>query len=485
MIKSVKFINFRNLDQKRYNLSDKNINVIVGKNNSGKTNILDGIRLAFSSFDGNYVKVSKSDFRNSNDDNPIEIIIELEYDSIPSFNIPMKDGPKRCGFKCEISRTPSGRYAKKVLNLNGTSINRDILENDLKIPNVYIIPLLRVEDVYSPGLVTGMSNFVESEDGYQKIKKDVREKIHKQIENKAEKFRDLCKKFGQKLDIEPSDPRMLDEKLYVVDGEMEHNFKIGSGYKSVANILLHTVNDSKNIILIDEVENHLHPALIRTLIKELSSIENVSILGTTHSPVVINELGVNNIIDVNEGSLGELLEDDQDTVKKLNIFLHPGRNELILADNIVLVEGYSEEIILNKYISDKKLNWTIVNVSGVMFEPYIKLAHLLNKNVIAVSDNDRSSSNSGDDPSPRFNNLKSLCHDKKIKLIEVDNTLETDLYNNNFLKGDVLRQHKKHNNIKVAKSGSKTEIAMSIVQKGIDISNWHVIEELNNELKGN
>ena len=40
-----------------------------------------------------------------------------------------------------------------------------------------------------------------------------------------------------------------------------------------------------------------------------------------------------------------------DCIKKLNTFLHPGRNELMLADNIILVEGYTEEVLLKYYLS--------------------------------------------------------------------------------------------------------------------------------------
>ena len=42
MIKSVTFKNFRNLDGK-YEFNNT-LNVIIGKNNSGKTNLLDGIK---------------------------------------------------------------------------------------------------------------------------------------------------------------------------------------------------------------------------------------------------------------------------------------------------------------------------------------------------------------------------------------------------------------------------------------------------------
>ena len=57
MIKSVKFKNFRNLNTV-YDF-DKTLNIIVGKNGSGKTNILDGIKLAFSTITGEYFKKEK------------------------------------------------------------------------------------------------------------------------------------------------------------------------------------------------------------------------------------------------------------------------------------------------------------------------------------------------------------------------------------------------------------------------------------------
>ena len=42
MIKSIEFSNYRNLNQKF--LFDEKLNIIFGNNNSGKTNLLDGIR---------------------------------------------------------------------------------------------------------------------------------------------------------------------------------------------------------------------------------------------------------------------------------------------------------------------------------------------------------------------------------------------------------------------------------------------------------
>ena len=186
-------------------------------------------------------------------------------------------------------------------------------------------------------------------------------------------------------------------------------------------------------------------------------------------------------MDISSISLDILPSEIKD---KLNIFLHPGRGELILADNVILVEGYTEELILKNYLSKNNYNWTVINVAGVMFEPYIMLCSILKKRVIVVSDNDRST-NDGLNPSNRFINLRNLCSEKNIKLLEMDNTLETDLYNNGFLESynSLLESHKKYREIKVAKPNKKTEIATKLIENDIDLSTWHIIKEVVNEFR--
>ena len=169
MIKSVEFKNFRNLDRK-YEFNNT-LTVIMGKNNSGKTNLLDGIKLAFSTITNDYFKINKSDFKDSDDSIPIIINLELEPDSIPSLNYVDENLIKKCGFSIKIRKTQSGRYAKEISCLDGSGIDFDILRDDPKIPNVYTIPLLRIEDIYTDDLSTGISNFIDSEEKYLELKK--------------------------------------------------------------------------------------------------------------------------------------------------------------------------------------------------------------------------------------------------------------------------------------------------------------------------
>ena len=214
MIKTVEFKNFRNLNG-IYNF-DNILNVIIGKNNSGKTNILEGIKLAFSTITNDYFRISVSDFKNSIDSNVIEIKIELKYDAIPSLDFIDSDNKKKCGFTVKIKKTQSGRYVKDITLLNGSPVALDILREDPKIPNLYLIPLIRMEDIYTAGLTTGILTFIESEEKYKELKNESKEAIKKELKTKTDKFKELCSKFNENLDIELTDPQFLNERVYIV-----------------------------------------------------------------------------------------------------------------------------------------------------------------------------------------------------------------------------------------------------------------------------
>ena len=483
MLKSIEFDNFRNLSGK-YELNTR-INVFTGRNSSGKTNLLDGVRLAFSVISGEYFRISKIDFRACDDSRPIIIKVELVVSSIPSLNYKESDGSEWCGFIVIIKKNPTGRYSREFRLLNGAKINSEIVTEDPSIPIVQTIPFVRAEDIYTDGLATSLIDFIESEENYQRVKMESKEKLKKEISPKVKKFKGLCQKFNQNLDIEMSDPKLSNERLYIVDSNIEeHRSKIGSGYRSIANIMLNMIGDRQGIILIDEIENHLHPALARMLIRELRNHDNITVIATTHSPVVVNEAHIEELIDISGLRLDKL---EKETKDKLNLFLHPGRGELIFGDNIILVEGYTEELILRNFAFEHEKNWTVVNVAGVMFHPYIELGSFLNKKMVVMSDDDRVKSTDGIS-TDRFKKLQTQCALKDILLVDIENTLESDLYKNGFLEcaKDKLKLTEGKVKYYVAKDNNrKTGIAELLLVNKVDLTDWHAIQEIENEFKSN
>lgn len=482
VIKEIEFENFRNLEGKY--IVNQQLIVIVGENNSGKSNLLDGIRLAFSSISFDYFKIKKSDFKNSDDNKTIKIKVKMENDDIPSLLSYDEHRNQICGFTITISKSNTNKYFKRIFDYNENKIDYDILREDMNIPKLYMIPLIRTEDLYSEWLRAGISSFIESEDAYMKLKKESKTKMFNSMADKICKFKEFTKKFNQDLGIALTEPKIIDEKVYIVSGEEEHNYCIGSGYKSIANIILNTMEDRFNIILIDEIENHLHPSLLRTLLKEIKKFNaKAQIIATTHSPIVINELLNDELLFINKKKLTDI---DDVNLNKLERFMTPGRSELIFGENIVLIEGVTEELLLKNYIKKYNKNWTIINVAGIMFEPYIELGKLLDKKIVVISDNDIALSDSKSEASSRFLKLKEYCEDKNIKILNTFNTLESDLFKNGFLNGYVFLLTKiDKTNIYIAKNGKKTLIAEQLINDDVDLSNWHIIKELNNEFGSN
>ena len=112
-------------------------------------------------------------------------------------------------------------------------LDNEILKNDKKVPNVTIIPLSRIDSLFTIGMTASISNFLSSEEDYCKIKEASKEQLKKQLQTKINEFNGFCKKFGQNFDVAFADPKITDEKIYVVDADIneEHSYKLDLGIK--------------------------------------------------------------------------------------------------------------------------------------------------------------------------------------------------------------------------------------------------------------
>lgn len=159
-------------------------------------------------------------------------------------------------------------------------------------------------------------------------------------------------------------------------------------------LAMQTATES-NVFLIEEPENHLSHSNLNTLISNISSnsIEKQLII-TTHSSFVLNKLGVENVIlfGLNKGvTLNDLSEDTKDYFLKL-----PGHNtlRLILSKKTILVEGPSDELMVQKAFYLKygviplEQGVDVITVNSLAFKRFLEIAMLLNIKVAVVTDND-------------------------------------------------------------------------------------------------
>lgn len=171
---------------------------------------------------------------------------------------------------------------------------------------------------------------------------------------------------------------------------------IGKGEQSSLKILL-ALNrriDDAHIILVEEPENHLSFARMNVLIgKILRKCEDRQVLITTHSSYVLNKLGLEQLVLLTETGglrLSGLTADTQDYFQKLSGY---DTLRLILAKQTILVEGPSDELIVQRAYLDVhgampiQRGIDVISV-GLSFKRFLELARPLKRRAAVVTDND-------------------------------------------------------------------------------------------------
>ena len=184
-------------------------------------------------------------------------------------------------------------------------------------------------------------------------------------------------------------------------------------------------NVDVDILIIEEPENNLSYTNMSILISRLSENTNKQIFISTHSSFVANKMGLQNIHLVGDGSTKPFKELSTETY---NYFIKlPGFNTLrvLLANQIILVEGPADELIIQRAYRDNfgKLpiedGIDVMSVGGVAFKRYCELARLINKRIVVVTDNDGNPSGVKEKYND-FSDIVNLCveEDESLKTLE-------------------------------------------------------------------
>jgi putative ATP-dependent endonuclease of the OLD family len=151
------------------------------------------------------------------------------------------------------------------------------------------------------------------------------------------------------------------------------------------------------VLLIEEPENHLSHSNLNMLMDDIQKdCANRQVIVTTHSAFVLNKLGIDKLRLLSHSgkpsALTELTTDTKDYFLKL-----PGYDtlRLILSKRSILVEGPSDELIVQRAYKDKNGKFPledgvdVVSVRSLAFKRFLEIAVLLNLDVRVVMDNDK------------------------------------------------------------------------------------------------
>jgi putative ATP-dependent endonuclease of the OLD family len=171
---------------------------------------------------------------------------------------------------------------------------------------------------------------------------------------------------------------------------------VGKGEQNAVKIKLALENSSgANVFLIEEPENHLSYSRLHGLINAITKkAGSRQLIITTHSSFVLNKLGINNVILFRNGDsmrLDALSADTYEYFKKL-----PGHDtlRLLLSSRSILVEGPSDELVVQKAfiakhgVSPLEKGVDVISVKGLAFRRFLEIAKLLDIKTDVVTDND-------------------------------------------------------------------------------------------------
>lgn len=172
---------------------------------------------------------------------------------------------------------------------------------------------------------------------------------------------------------------------------------IGKGEQNRLKVLLALSRkvDDTHVLLVEEPENHLSFTSLNVLVdKVLAKCEGKQVFITTHSSFVLNKLGLASLILMSGQHhlrITDLSSGSEDYFKKL-----PGYDtlRLVLAPTVVLVEGPSDELVFQRAYRDRFGSLPIENgidvlsARGLSFRRFLDLAIPLKRRVVVLRDND-------------------------------------------------------------------------------------------------
>ena len=132
---------------------------------------------------------------------------------------------------------------------------------------------------------------------------------------------------------------------------------IGKGEQSIVKTnlaLAHNKTKEASVILLEEPENHLSHTKLNQLIKTIKDgNESKQVIVTTHSSFVANKLGLSDLILLNDKKTMKLDALSPDTKTFFEKIAGYDTLRLMLCKKAILVEGDSDELIVQKAYQDQ------------------------------------------------------------------------------------------------------------------------------------
>ena len=432
-LRELQIRNFRKIDALTVSCP-RGLTVLVGENNSGKTTIIDALRLMlFSSREFDSLRLTEDDFRTGTNYAPIEISCRftgLEDEDEVHFQECLVDiGDGR--FEMQVNACVEFSEATNRCNVKmwgGETEGGSLPSNHYdRIATTYLQPLRDPERGLRPGQHSQVARLIDcltEEDqraAFETIARDANEEIRdlKAVEDargdiNAQMAAIAGSELTQKTELIFTDPTFrriiaglqpeIDGLPFALNGLGYNNLIFTS---ATLGTLQRSLQFSFRSILVEEPEAHLHPQLQMLFLKHLADVASnqeggeVQVIASSHSPILASQAPIDSVVSVQEvgGKVSAVsvcsFGIDNKIKKKLQRYLDATRGELFFARRILMVEGTAEALLLPVLakISGgnlKESSVTVLNADGINFNAFIPLfgVERLGVPVVILTDGD-------------------------------------------------------------------------------------------------
>jgi putative ATP-dependent endonuclease of OLD family len=398
MLEQVEIKGFRSFSQESFQAIRLHaFTVIVGENDTGKSNILKAIKMALdpstNSISREDFNIRKSPSRTGKivDKKASQITIKLHFSNKIRM-LPVKYQRKTYHngnifiIKCVVSGSNKKGF-KKQYYLNDRLIEPNFEELLLSKIKCFITPSIRDVDYLNE--LKELLPIQKSSVITQAVKK-----IIKVVKGKVKEQESVFKNStnAEKAIIDPilNSQDVLDktdfEFTIVKDGIPISLKSHGQGMISNIILSLFLKRGTNHIIGIEEPEIHMHPNMLRDIISICTSSihSKTQIIIVTHSPYLTNFVLPKNILIARKYAkytrISKIIPPNPEVSRKIerNVFLNRHKTEMLFAKGVLLVEGPYDRRVFTliddaEGILTFRYGISIIDVGGDGFEPYIEL----------------------------------------------------------------------------------------------------------------
>jgi predicted ATP-dependent endonuclease of OLD family len=398
--------NFKSIEKGEFSLSD--LTVLIGKNNSGKSNVIDslkdfldehGTRGGHSALNESWV-TKRLPGKQKGKSIKFNLVFQLsgkEYDRILlDIEEAYANGPRQSGSRLASAVEPNeireNNYLGRVkyivkINSNG--------ETSAEVRTYFKEQWYSVDEIKGSDLVSGVNfqeklNSIMKEsfdswmfvDPFRVPKDQMRPSFTLELDPNADNLINILESLDRNrtdvfekiasayveimqgvtdLDVEylsesPDNPTPLTVSVYEKEYDAKFNLEeISSGSKEILALLTHIfiAADEADILIIEEPELHLHPGAEQSVFEILTEIieeNDLQVIIATHSDVFVNQSEVHEIVRTEREGATTIRSVESGSLARELSDLGYSKSGLLQSDVVVFVEGRSDKLILNQWM---------------------------------------------------------------------------------------------------------------------------------------